>query len=63
MLIAILGIKSLKALDLSKNKFHPENVMCLLRHAANAENLEVLILSSIESLNNDTASYLINMIT
>jgi hypothetical protein len=36
MLIAILGIKSLKALDLSKNKFHPENVMCLLRHAANA---------------------------
>lgn len=62
LLSAVLGIKCLKALDMSKNKLHPENIMSLLRHARNAEKLDVLILSSLDSLNDETAGQLIDMI-
>jgi hypothetical protein len=62
LLSAVLSIKTLKALDMSKNKLHPENVMSMLRHACNAEKLDVLILSSLDSLNDETASQLIDFI-
>ena len=63
LLTAILSVKTLRALDVSKNNFHPENIMCLMRHAASsAENLEILILASLDSLNDETAPSLIEMI-
>jgi Ran GTPase-activating protein (RanGAP) involved in mRNA processing and transport len=60
LLIGILACPNLKALDLSKNKFHPENVMCLLRNIP--ERMEMLILSSLDGLNDEAGRQLIDML-
>lgn len=51
---------SLTALDVSKNKFATESVHVLLR--AMSDSIEVLIMSSVQGLNDENAISMIDMI-
>lgn len=62
LIIKLLHLPSLIGLDLSKNRLHPDNVVTLLRNISIAESIDCLIMSSVHSLNDETAISLIDMI-
>ena len=55
LLTKLLTLGSLKALDLSKNRFYPESLASLFTSLARASNIKALALSSVEGFNDDAA--------
>jgi Ran GTPase-activating protein (RanGAP) involved in mRNA processing and transport len=51
----LLSLGSLRALDLSKNRFYPESLATLFSKLARASNIKALALSSVEGFGDDVA--------
>mmetsp|Transcript_1008 Transcript_1008/g.662 ORF Transcript_1008/g.662 Transcript_1008/m.662 type:complete len:134 (+) Transcript_1008:581-982(+) len=58
---SLVSLNTIRCLDVSKNKFHPETVSHLLRRLPSLSNLEVLHISQI-GIDEDSAESLIYML-
>lgn len=59
-ILKLLHLPSIKGLDLSRNRFHPDNVATLCRNIP--DTLECLVLASVHALSDETAVNLIDML-